>query len=432
MSDDLFYTSRRQFLGGGLTLLSTASTLPAFLGSAVRAMAEDAEDGLKKKSDSDPILVMIQLAGGNDGLNTIIPFGMDPYYQYRRQLAIPRKDVLPLRDDFGLHPAATGLKALFDDGMMSVIHGVGYPNPNRSHFTSMDIWHTADPNMQTHTGWLGRYFDAQCKGSEPAPEPIEAIALMEEAPLAMQGDRFAPMAFQNADALAWREPRGDDAAQALFRRLNNIDGVGTPVGSAANQFLQRASLQAQLGAEEIRSAGWGTRADRGRRRGRRGGGGGLTQQLNAVHNMIASDLPTRVYYVSFGGFDTHSGQLGAHQRLLGEFSSAVSSFVNDLKGDGLLDRVLIATFSEFGRRVQENASGGTDHGEAAPMFLFGSKLRPGLQGDHPDMRNLRRGDLRYTTDFRKVYAALLRDWMRVDYKNVLGPAFGPMRLLKRS
>lgn len=429
MPDDLFYTSRREFLGNGLTLLSTAATLPAFLGGALQAVAEESEP-VQRKNERDPILVVVQLAGGNDGLNTVIPTHMDPYYQYRRALALKKKDVLPLKSGFGLHPAATGLKELFDDGMMSIIHGVGYPNPNRSHFTSMDIWHSADPNLRAHTGWLGRYFDSQCKGSDPTPAPIEGIALMDEAPPALQGEKFAPMAFRDANSLTWRGPRGDKAAQELFRKLNGGPSEADTQGNTTRSFLQRASLDAQLSAEEIRSAGWGNNG--GRRRGRRRGRGGqLTQQLTAVHKMIAADMPTRVYYVSLGGFDTHSGQLGAHQRLLSEFSNAVATFVRALQRDKLLDRVLVATFSEFGRRVQENASGGTDHGEAAPMFLFGSKLRAGLQGEHPDMRNLRRGDLRFTTDFRKVYSAILRDWMDVDYKKIVGPAFGPMRLLRK-
>ena len=223
MSDQTMYTTRREFLAGSLTLLSTAGTLPVFLGQAAQALAAP-QQGKRKRSDSHRILVVVQLAGGNDGLNTVIPFGQDAYYKARRRLAIARKDVLRLDDGMGLHPAATGLKALFDAGHMAIVQGVGYPNPNRSHFTSTDIWQCADPQLRSHDGWLGRYFDAQSKKGAAPPEPIAAIALTREAPFALQGERFAPLAFENAEALTWRVGSRDETAAALFRRLNNEAG----------------------------------------------------------------------------------------------------------------------------------------------------------------------------------------------------------------
>ncbi len=426
MSEQVFFTTRREFLSGGITFLSVASTLPVFLGQTVSALAQDKPAG-RRRDDSERILVVIQLAGGNDGLNTVIPVEMDAYYKNRPRLALPKKDALPLENGVALHPAATGLKELFDDGKMAVIQGVGYPNPNRSHFMSMDIWHTADPNLKSHEGWIGRYFDACCSGSDPGPEPIQGIALMGEAPLAMQGDSFMPLAFQEPGALAWRGAERDEAAGEVFRKLNNIDGDFPTTGHELAAYLQRAALKAQVGADEIRkAAGASVRG----RRGRGPRGGGLGGSLQLVARMIAADLPTRVYYVSMGGFDTHTGQAGRHRQLMQQLGEAVQDFVETLAEDKLLDRVLVMCFSEFGRRVQENASGGTDHGEAAPMFLFGSRLRPGVHEKHPSLEQLHRGDLAFGVDFRRVYATVLRDWLKMSPAKVLGGGQNPLALIK--
>ena len=426
MSEPTLFTTRREFLTGGLTFLSAAGTLPIFLGNTASVLA-DPGPRRKKRDDSKPILVVIQLAGGNDGLNTVVPYQQDAYYKHRPSLAIPKKDVLKLGQGVGLHPAATGLKSLFDDGMLAIVQGVGYPNPNRSHFTSTDIWNTADPNLKIHEGWLGRYFDACCAGSDPGPEPIEGIALTKETPLAMQGDRFVPLSFENPDALTWRAGQRDDRAAAAFRKLNNIgaasgdDHDDEPVLA---RYLQRAALKAQVGADEIRAATGHSAGGRPRGRSQ------LDRSLQLVARMIAADLPTRVYYVSMGGFDTHTGQAGRQQRLLKELGDGLKSFVDTLKKDKLLERVLIMSFSEFGRRVEQNASGGTDHGEAAPMFVVGSKLRAGLHEKHPSLSKLHRGDLSFGCDFRRVYASVLRDWLKVRPETVLRGKYAPLRLIK--
>ncbi len=421
-----FYTSRREFLAESLGLLSAASTLPLFLGHTARVYAQDAAPAGKKSAQR--VLVVLQLAGGNDGLNTIVPVEMDEYYRARPRLAIAKQDALKLEKGVGLNPAAAGLKELFDEGRMAVVQGVGYPNPDRSHFTSMDIWHTADRELGTHSGWLGRYFDACCKGDDPEPEPIEGIALMQDSPLALHGARFTPLAFENPDTLSWRTSKRDALAEESFRKLNNIAGDLPTAGEPTAQFLQRAALKAQLGAEQIRKAAGSTL------RGRRGAGfqqgAQLGQQLQMVARMIAADLPTRVYYVSMGGFDTHTTQAARHQRLMQQFASAMNAFIDSLAEHKLLDRVLVLTFSEFGRRVQENASGGTDHGEAAPLFLFGSKIRAGVHEEHPSLKNLHRGDLAFGVDFRRVYSAVLRDWLEMKPERVLGNAFPPLRLIQ--
>lgn len=426
MRNELLFTSRREFLTGGLTFLSTAATIPLFLGGTARALAQ-AASGPARRGDGDRILVIVQLAGGNDGLNTVVPYEMDAYYKLRPRLAVARDKVLRLRDGVGLHPAAEGLKALFDEGRLAIVQGVGYPNPNRSHFASMDIWHTADPRQQAREGWLGRYFDACCAGADPGPEPINGIALMKEAPLALQGGAFSPLAFENPQALTWQGGRGDRKAQELFRKLNAGPEAVASEDAQLTAYLRRAALQAMIGADDIRTAA-------GRNLGgRRGAGldrqGDLSRSLDLVLRMILADLPTRVYYVSMGGFDTHTGQEFRHQRLMKEFGDAMKSFVDALVEHKLLDRVMVMSFSEFGRRVQENASGGTDHGEAAPMFLFGGRLRPGLHEKHPSLDSLNRGDLAFGCDFRRVYATVLRDWLRINPQPIV-PGVRPMRLIR--
>lgn len=425
MSQEPLFTTRRELLGGGLTLLSAAATLPLFLGKTLTALG--ATQSASRPSRDERILVVVQLAGGNDGLNTIIPVEQDAYYKARRSIAIAAKDALKLEGGVALHPAATGLKELFDAGRMAVVQGVGYPNPNRSHFTSMDIWHTGDPEMRRRGGWIGRYFDSCCTGSDPGPEPIDGVALMGEAPLAMQGEQFMPMAFSTPDSLAWQAGNRDTRAAEAFARLNNRSGDFPKTEGELAAFLQRAALKAQVGAADIRTAAGRSLSGARGRLGRRGGDLGRTLQL--VHKMIAAGLPTRIYYVSMGGFDTHSAQLGRHQQLMTQLGEGMRDFIDALEEDKLLDRVLVLTFSEFGRRVQENASGGTDHGEAAPAFLFGSKIRPGVHEKHPDLSRLNRGDLAFGVDFRRLYASVLRDWLKTKPDKIIG-SFAPLPVIR--
>lgn len=427
MSDIRLFTTRREFLTGGLSLLSAAPTLPLFLGGAVRALA--GPEG-REAANAGRILVVVQLAGGNDGLNTVIPYEMDEYYAARPRLAVPRKQVVALEKSVGLHSAAAPLGELFKSGQMAIIQGVGYPNPNRSHFASMDIWHTADPTERQRNGWLGRYFDACCNGSDPGCDGLEAIALMRETPLALQGERFQPLAFENADALRWTGDTRDPEAARVFELLNNAHGDLPPAKAGEPplaEYLQRAALKALAGAEDIQSAAGNRRRWRTPLIDRVGQ---LGRSLQIVARMIASDLPTRVYYISMGGFDTHTNQTARHQQLLTEFAAAMKNFLATLERDMLLDRVLVLTFSEFGRRVEENAGGGTDHGEAAPMFLFGSRVIPGIHGEHPSLSKLHRGDLAFSTDFRRVYAGVLRDWLRIKPGDILPGGQNPLKLVR--
>jgi uncharacterized protein (DUF1501 family) len=445
MSDELLY-SRRILLKHGVGLLSAAATLPMFLEHSARCLAAQAAANPQGVGRPDNVLVVLQLAGGNDGLNTIIPVHDDNYYRARPKIGIVRKAALRLDDDFGVHPAAVGLKKLFDDGHLAVLHAVGYPNPNRSHFRATDIWATAEPEKAAHSGWLGRYFDACCCGDDPgahatkvAPAaPDAAVSLTADPPTALQGEKFLPIAFRSPAALAYRPGARDAAVQQAFNTLNNADSLPMDDSGALQHqppadphdqtraFLERTALDARVYAQQIRSAAATTQNKATYPANR------LGTDLKLVAQLIASGLPTRVYYVSMGGFDTHSGQPNRQHQLMTELSSALAAFVDDLKALGQLDRTTVMTFSEFGRRVAENGSQGTDHGEAAPMLLAGGPIRPGLHGRFPDLSpsKLHRGDVPFTMDFRRVYATLLRQWLKGDDVRALGARFEMVGLLR--
>ncbi|MCB9856633.1 MAG: DUF1501 domain-containing protein [Phycisphaerales bacterium] len=438
MPDDMIHT-RRQFLKGGLTLISAGATVPLFLDRTAWAISGDPNDAPLVKhrpgGANGRILVVLQLAGGNDGLNTIVPFENDLYYKARPRIGIAKKDVLRLNDQIGLNPGATGLKSLFDEGLLSVVQGVGYPNPNRSHFVATDIWSTGDPTEATHNGWIGRYFDCTCSGRE-RPDPKRGISITSEVPLAMQGEKFSPVSFSTPDELTWRGPGARGRGRKAFEDLNRPHGAGNSDEGApqdeasALAYLERMAMDARASAEEIQKAAGSGKAKREGRR--RRGRNALEGDLEMVRRMIRAGLETSVYYVSMGGFDTHANQLGSHNNLIKQFSDAVKAFTDGLRSDGLLDRVMLMTFSEFGRRVAENGSGGTDHGAAAPLFVIGGGVKAGVHGAHPSLetKDLDRGDLKWGTDFRSVYATVLDGWLKTDSKRILNGSFKPLPLLK--
>ncbi len=428
---DTAYT-RRSFLTNGMVLASAAMTVPAFVNRSALGMPM-AAPGLSSIPGvpEDHVLVVVQLAGGNDGLNAVVPYRDDAYYSARPTIGIRRDQVLELGrgDDIGLHPQLGGLKSLYDDGLMSVIQGVGYPNPNRSHFKSMDIWHTADTSG-TGTGWLGRFFDNECCGTDESgnkePDSMAGIAIGREAPLAMQGLDTKPIGFENTDLFRWTGADVHDALDQPYEAITRHGVVdGTDQGSNA-AFLMRTALDAQVSSDEIRRAvARRPMVEYPRNQ--------LAQQLSMVASMIQAGLRTRVYYVTLGGFDTHSGQGGAngrHANLMGQLSGSVRAFYNDLQKQGNDGRVLTMSFSEFGRRVHQNASGGTDHGAAAPMFLFGPMVRPGVIGRHPSLTDLDNGDLKHTTDFREIYTGILDDWFKADAETILEGRFRAAKVLK--
>src|SRR5688500_4039139 len=406
--------SRRTFLNRGAALISAAGTVPLFLDRSGRVLAADFAANPQGAGRPDRVLVIVQLAGGNDGLNTVVPYANDDYYKARPRLGVRKDRALRLNDEFGLHPAAAGFKELYDNGQLAILHAVGYPNPNRSHFRSTDIWATAEPEKVAQTGWLGKYFDACCSGADPGPgkdneaakkdaDPGAAVALVNEPPLALVGKQYIPLAFRSPQALTFQGAGASASLKDAFEKLNDVDPDDEQMTQARpkadtdeqEDFLQRTSLNARVYADQIKAT-----AARVQNKAKYPNGNRLAADLKLVAQMIAAGLPTRVYYVTLGGFDTHSNQPFRHQQLLSTLTNALSAFTKDLQAMGHLDRTMVMTFSEFGRRVAENGSNGTDHGEAAPLLILGGQVKPGFHGTGADLApaKLRRGDVPYPTD----------------------------------
>jgi len=391
--------TRRVFLQKGLTLLAVASTIPTFLDQTVLALADpfDTKRTQQPSGKEGKVLVVVQLSGGNDGLSTVIPYGDDHYYRARSRISHPADKVLKIDNYLALHPNLAPLKSLYDNGDVAIIQGVGYPNPNRSHFRAMDIWQSAQPQRESPaSGWLGRYFDNACPGCDPHV----GVALGQSLPLAMQGDKVLPLNLERPESYRYN---GRDKTHYL--RLNQ--GQPAPgkdvITTEATQidFLHRTAMDAQLSSDEI------LRVTRHHAAPVPFPPGEFGYGLKTIAAMIAGGLPTRVYYVSLGGFDTHAAQLGRHDNLMKQLAEGLSAFWKDLKAQKNDQRVLVMTFSEFGRRVEQNASNGTDHGAAAPMFVIGGAVGPGLIGRHPSLTDLDQGDLKFGIDFRSVYASVL-------------------------
>jgi len=371
--------------------------IPAFL-KPFEALAASDISGYKN-------LVIIQLSGGNDGLNTIIPYGNDIYYQKRKTIAVSQTDIIKLNDMQGLNPNLSALKDIYDQGLMSIINSVGYPNPDRSHFRSMDIWQTASDSSQfLTTGWIGRYLDSNCQSCK---NPYTAIEVDDTLSLAMKGAKMKAIAVQDPNKLyqTTREPFFKDLVHDHGDANLNEDNLGylykTMIETYSSaEYIQNTSKTYTVTAEYPATA--------------------LGNQLKTVSKFINSGLQTRVYYMSLSGFDTHVGQQNQQSRQLKIYGDAVAAFIKDLKQTGKLDDTLVMTFSEFGRRVEQNASNGTDHGTANNILIYGGKLKKaGIYNDAPDLTQLDNGDLKYQIDFRDVYATLLDKWLDVNNSQVL-------------
>ncbi|HPN58745.1 MAG TPA: DUF1501 domain-containing protein [Chitinophagaceae bacterium] len=389
------YIKRKKFIQIGS--LATASLMvPKFL---------KAFESPARVMPGNKVVVVLQLSGGNDGLNTVIPYRNDLYYKARPRLGILRDKALSLTDETGLHPALTAFKELYDDGSLSILNNVGYPNPDRSHFRSMDIWHTASQSTEYWSqGWVGRYLDAQCKGCD---KPTQAIELDDVLSLALKGE--------NIKGIAVKDPRRlyGTANEKFFREVmkNHKDEAGEqPV-----DYLYKTMAETLSSADYIfqQSRLHPSNADYPKT--------DLGNSLKTIASLIFSEINTKVYYVSLGSFDTHINQEAQQQRLFTEMNDAVKSFVKDLKEQHRFEDVLLFTFSEFGRRVEQNASGGTDHGTANNMFLVSGGLKKkGVLNPMPDLANLNEGDLKYNVDFKNVYATILNKWLQADDVGILG------------
>ena len=360
------------------------------------------------------VLVILQLSGGNDGLNTVIPVRNDIYYKVRPRLGIEKSKALLLNDEVGLHPSLTSLRDLYHNGSVGILNNVGYPNPDRSHFRSMDIWHTASKSDEyVNTGWIGRYLDAQCAGCD---KPTQALEIDDTLSLALKGE--------NVKGLAMRDPRRlyGTAHEKFFKDVV-ADHKDHP-GEQPVDYLYKTM------AETVASADYIFQQSRLHPTSAVYPNSGLGQSFKTIASLIFSDINTKVYYVSLGSFDTHVGQAGQQQRLFTEMNDAIKSFVDDLKTNNRFQDVMLMTFSEFGRRVAQNASGGTDHGTANNMFFVSGGLKEkGVLNALPNLEDLQEGDLKHTIDFKQVYATILKNWLQTDDKKILGKQFDYLQFL---
>jgi uncharacterized protein (DUF1501 family) len=387
--------NRRKFLHLG-SLATGTVMLPKFL---------KAFEGPHNRMGGNKVLVVIQLSGGNDGLNTVIPINNDIYYRERPGLSIAKEKTLILNADAGLHPSLTHLKTLYDEGNISILNNVGYPNPDRSHFRSMDIWQTAsNPDEYLNSGWLGRYLDAQCTG---CPRPTQVLEIDDMLSLALSGEQMKGIALRDPKRLfeTTRDPFFKDLL--LSESNEQAEDPGSYLYKVMAETLSGADyifLQSKL------RPGTTIYPD-----------SEIGKNLKTIASLISSDINTRVYYVSLGSFDTHVGQKAKQEKLFSDLNDAIKPFTDDLKSSQRFEDVLMMSFSEFGRRVGENGSGGTDHGTANNMFLISGGLKKkGILNAMPDLSDLRDEDLIQQLDFKRVYATVLNKWLQADDYKILG------------
>lgn len=403
---------RRNFLLAAVSGLAVVAN-PEHL--FARALAQTPLPGLP--GSEDRCLVLINLYGGNDGLNCVVPHGDDRYYQLRQGLAIDRGSVLAIDKNVGLNPGMRSLKALYDKGAVAIVQGVGYPNPDHSHFRSTEIWQTASPESNLHTGWLGRYFDDAGLARENLFKGVAVSKVLPEALVSDRTDIPAVPGINQYAMIADSDAVARDAfsRQARDRRL--------PFASPYLAHVMEIEADAQRSSEELPKliAGYKTKAAYPST--------GLGRSLALAAQIVGSNLGTKAIYVEHGSFDTHVNQKITQNQLLLQFSNAIGAFYDDLAAHGNERRVLTLTFSEFGRRIEENGSRGTDHGEASPLFLIGGGVRGGLYGALPDLSATNMGNLRYSIDFRSVYATVLERWLGRPSAPVLNGTFKQLPVL---
>ena len=401
--------TRREFLGAaGLSFVSLSGLAPRLFAQA----AQESQAAAK----NDRVLLVVELSGGNDGLNTLIPFENDLYYKNRRALGIPKANVHKLADRIGLHPSLEPLAELYKEGRLAVVQGVGYPEPDRSHFRSMEIWHTASTDkLPPSTGWLGRVVDQFPK---PADDALPGLAFTGGLPQACHSEKVLVPVVGELETFASAE-QPEQKEIALRRKLSTASGK---TGGAV-QFLRNQSAAVYRTVDKLKGASEKYKSTV------EYPGSALGGQLKHAAQILAGDLGVRVMYTSQDGYDTHSNQLEQHAALLTDLAASLAAFDKDLRGLGLADKVAVVVFSEFGRRVDENASNGTDHGAASCLFVAGAGIKGGLSGEYPRLDKLGEGDLIFNIDFRSVYATLLDKWLGCESKKVLGAEYPTLSFL---
>ncbi|WP_169976811.1 DUF1501 domain-containing protein [Tautonia rosea] len=413
---------RRQFLRSSLAASSLVSmggaTIPGFLARSAQAA--------RVANPDDRILVVVQLVGGNDGLNTVVPHGIDGYVRNRRRLRLPTGQLHRITEDIGFHPSMGQMAKLLEDGRLTIVQGVGYPNPDRSHFRSMEIWETARTDSSPEaleTGWLGRVLDANPAG--PGSDSPAIHVGGGRLPLALKARRIEVPSMEQIDQFrlqAGGSSADQDSTRSALNEVASVERTDDPLLG----FLRRSTLAAYESSARLEEVASGQGDDSNYPN------FDLARRLEQIARIIKAGFGTRIYYTRQDGYDTHANQLGSHAALLNELADSLAAFHDDLAQDGQADRVAVLVFSEFGRRVAENASNGTDHGAAAPVFVVGPVSQAGLMGEHPSLDDLDEGDLKYQLDFRNLYASLLDNWLGVSSAPIVGEGFASLPLLKTS
>lgn len=395
------YIKRRDFIR-----LGSLATASMFVPKLLQATAVLGQDTLAK---GNKVLVVLQLSGGNDGLNTVIPVRNDIYYKSRPLLGIARDKSLLLTDEVALHPELSFFRSLYEEGQLGILNSVGYPEPDRSHFRSMDIWHSASDSKEVlQTGWLGRYLDGQCKSCEL---PTQAIEMDDTLSLAMKGNLQKAIALKDPKQL-YNNSHKDYLKKLAGSHQSDVHDLEherpvdylyktmTSAINSADYFFEKSKARTTTASYPATQLG---------------------KSLKTISSLILADANTQVYYVSIGSFDTHVNQQNQQARLFTQINDAIAAFTKDMKDNNRFEDVLLFTFSEFGRRVEQNASNGTDHGTANNMFFIGGGLKQnGLLNEMPDLQDLQSGDLKYKVDFKSVYATVLKKWLNADDLSILG------------
>lgn len=416
---------RREFIRNGLSFVALGAAMPTVLMQAARAAETPSASPAQSAAIPDgKILVVIEMSGGNDGLNTVVPYKDASYKSLRPSIGISSNDVKAISANLGVHPKMESLAKMFEQGRVAVINGVGYPSPNRSHFDSMDIWQTGDPkrDISHRSGWLARYFDADghLKG-----KPMAGVVVGGAMPLAFTGDVSSASVFTDQNNNYGIGGGSDRDLQNQM--LQELYAQGTVAGSNAD-FAQKIGNDAYANSQDFKRAlnAYDTRAGKQAEYPRYNG---FASGLQTIAKLVTGGVKTRVYYLGLGGFDTHANQPYSHGQLLGLLADSLAAFYEDLKMQGRDKDVAVMTFSEFGRRAKENASSGTDHGAASVMFVVGGGVKGGIYGDYPSLTDLDDGDLKFHTDFRQVYATLLDKWLASPSQTVLNGQYAHLDFL---
>jgi uncharacterized protein (DUF1501 family) len=414
--------SRRAMIKDGFLVVSAGMIMPSIFSQGIASARAQSIDGSHiAQAASDRTLIVVQMAGGNDGLNTVIPIGDSLYRQLRPTLAIPEANVLPLDTRLGLHPNLVPLKQFWDSGHMAIVEGVGYPNQSLSHFQAMDIWQTLDLNGAGGEGWLGKLVSGWV---DQDGHPFKALDIGVQTAQALSSISAPVPTLTSVNAYRiYPDPADRDLGNARLQALMKLYN-SYPKTSPYAALLDTTALSAQDGSHALHEADAKYQASVTYPIGPFAAG------LKTLAEAIVEDLGLRVGYVTLGGFDTHASQQATHAALMKTLADGLSAFYEDLSNHGKADKVVIMTWSEFGRRVEENGSQGTDHGTAAPMFVLGNPVNKGIFGEPSSLSNLdHTGNLKYTTDFRSVYATVLDRWLGASSKGVLGGTFGSQNFL---